>query len=137
MVLRIYLWPINAVWTWTEKGWTFTQDSSDERDPLTRTSDEIRKSLNFTVNFLSFTTENESDFTQGFLPTLDMQTRVLDTGEILYKFFCKPMCNNIVIQFGSGLPKNTIFASLRQDLVRRMLHCSRQLDWNDRLKIVE
>jgi len=116
------MWPINPGWTWTENGWLFNKDEKDERDQLTRTMEEIRNALEFTVNFLIFTTESEGDFTIGFLPTLDMQTRVQDNGEIMYKFFCKPMCNNIVIQLGSGLPKNIIFSSLRQELVRRMLH---------------
>ena len=89
--LRIYLWPISPGWTWSERGWTITNNMADDRDPLTRTTDEIRKSLDFTVNFLSFTTESEGDFTEGFLPTIDMQTKVLKGGVILYKFFCKPM----------------------------------------------
>ena len=135
--LRIYMWPINPGWTWTENGWLFNKDEKDERDQLTRTMEEIRKSLDCTVNFLTFTTESEGDFTNGFLPTLDMQTRVQDNGEIMYKFFCKPMCNNIVIQFGSGLPKSIIYSSLRQQLVRRMLHCSRELEWKERLQIIE
>ena len=47
------------------------------------------------------------------------------------------MANNLAIQFGTALPKNTVFSALRQDLVRRMLNCSTDLSWADRLKVIE
>ena len=47
------------------------------------------------------------------------------------------MSNNVVIQYGTGLPKNVIFSALRQDLVRRMLNCSSDLLWDERLKVIE
>ena len=43
------------------------------------------------------------------------------------------MSNNITIQHGTGLAKNIIFSALRQELVRRMVNCSLELDWNERL----
>ena len=44
------------------------------------------KSLNAVTNFIQFTTDGEEDFTNGFLPTLDFQTQVQDSGKVLYKF---------------------------------------------------
>ena len=129
--------PIKKGWSWSERGWSYDGEREDNRDPITRTAEEISKSLNGMINFLSFTTESENDFTDGFLPTLDTQTKVMDSGEILYKFYMKPMSNNILIQYGTALPKNTIFASLRQEIVRRMLNTSRTLDWDERLAVVE
>ena len=46
------------------------------------------------------------------------------------------MSNNITIQFGTGLAKNVIFSALRQELIRRMLNCCTELDWDSRLSIV-
>ena len=89
------------------------------------------------TNFIQFTTEGEEDFDNLFLPTLDFQTQVQPDGRILYKFYSKPMANNIAIQFGTGLPKNTIFSALRQELIRRMLNCSEELLWDERLGIVD
>ena len=59
---------------WTEKGWTFNSTVNDERDPMTRAMEEIEKTLNSTVNFLSFTTESEADLKNGFLPTSDISS---------------------------------------------------------------
>ena len=129
--------PINPGWSWGVNGWTYNNEIDDNRDPLTRTSEEIKKTLEFTVDFLKFTTESEKDFVSGFLPSLDAQTQVQENGKVLFKFFRKPMANNVVIQFGTGLPKNVIFSALRQDLVRRMLNCSSDLPWGERLKVIE
>ena len=56
---------------------------------------------------------------------------------VRFKFFSKPMSNNLLIQYGTCLSKNTIFRSLRQDMVRRMVHCSQDLPWEERVNIVE
>ena len=135
--LRFYLKPIRKGYSWSDHGWVYDPDSKDSRDPLTRTSEELSKSLNDMVDFLKFTTECEKDFSNGFLPTLDTQTKVMDDGQILFKFYSKPMANNITIQWGTALPKNTIFASLRQELVRRMLNSSCDLNMGERLQIIE
>ena len=47
------------------------------------------------------------------------------------------MRRNLTIQNGTALPQNTIFSALRQEIIRRMLNCYEDLDWDDRLKIVE
>ena len=132
--LRIYLQPISAGWYWTEVGWCYDAGRNDQRDPDTRTCEELAKSLNSIMEFNKFTTEKEHDYESGFLPTLDFQTRVMKNGKIIYKFFIKPMSNNTTIQFGTGLPKNTIFSVLRQELIRGMLNFSPELVWEERLK---
>ena len=47
------------------------------------------------------------------------------------------MANNITIQYGTGLGKSIIFSSLRQELIRRMTNCSTELNWDERMKIIE
>ena len=102
-----------------------------------RMCEEFSKTLNSVVEYIKFITEKEQDYDTGFLPTLDFQTKVLDTGKIKYKFFIKPMSNNTTIHYGTGLPKSTIFSALRQELVCRMLNCSLDLEWNQRLEVIE
>ena len=133
--LRIFLHPISEGWTWGDTGWEYT-GRSDGRSAIERTKQEIAKSLNDVTDFIQFTTEGEEDFVDLFLPTLDFQTQVQESGKILFKFFSKPMANNITIQYGTGLAKNVIFSALRQELVRRMLNSSVELDWEERLHIV-
>ena len=89
------------------------------------------------ISCLEFTTETQSDFISGTLPTLDFQTRILDNGEIDFTHFTKPMANNILLESNTALSKATIFSALRQDLIRRLLHTRRQTPWEERIKIIE
>ena len=107
--IRVYVNFIKRGWRWSAKGWTF--DIHDDRDPVSRTLEELNKSFDSVLSFLSFTTEWEGEFTSGFLPTLDMETKVKQDGKITYRFFRKPTCNNIVLQNGSCLPK-ILFSAL-------------------------
>ena len=134
--LRLFMHPINRGWSWGPNGWQFDSDKSDERTPIERTKCELAKSLNAVTDFIQFTTEGEEDFHNNFLPTLDFQTQVQISGKILYKFFSKPMSNNLTIQYGTGLAKNTIFSALRQELIRRMTNCSLELQWDERLAVI-
>ena len=134
--LRIYLYPITKGWMWESSGWKYDDKIVDERSSIERTKDEIAKSLNAVSDFIQFTTEGEEDFHNGFLPTLDFQTKVQETGKILFKFFSKPMANNLTIQYGTGLAKNTIFSALRQELIRRLTNCSLEVDGEERLHVI-
>ena len=107
-----------------------------DRSDIVRTCEEICKTLNSCLDFLTFTTESEEDFTNNYLPTLDVQTKVNSQGVIEFMFFSKPMANNLLIQRGSALPKNIIFSSLRQDLIRRLCNCSEEVEIDERLKII-
>ena len=126
--LRIYLYPISKGWTWVNDGWSYNEGNDDARSDIKRTCEEIGKTLNSCFDFLNFTTESEEDFGNSYLPTLDVQIKVRCDGSIEFMFFSKPMSNNILIQKGTALPKNVIFASLRQDLIRRLINCSEDID---------
>ena len=89
------------------------------------------------MDFLEFTTESELDFDSGYLPTLDVQTRVEENGLVLYKFYSKPMCNNIVIENGTALPRNIIFGSLRQEIVRRLQNTYSGMGLPVKLQVIE
>ena len=134
--LRLFMHPISSGWRWGEKGWQFDGATEDNRTPIQRTKEELAKSLNDVRDFIQFTTEGEEDFHNGFLPTLDFQTKVQETGKILFKFFSKPMANNLTIQYGTGLAKNTIFSALRQELIRRLTNCSLEVDGEERLHVI-
>ena len=120
--IRFYLKPLNKGWCWVKNKWEYLENDQDVRSAERRTVEEVGKSLEAVWEFLKFTCETETDFEGGFLPTLDFMTHVMDDGYVQYKFFSKPMTNNIVLQRGTGLSKGCIFSSLRQDLVRRLLN---------------
>ena len=134
--LRLFLHPINPGWTWTSNGWVYDELLMDDRDKLTRTIEEVTKSMNAIWGFVKFTSESESDFIDHYLPTLDFATQVQSDGHIQYKFFSKPMASNLVLQIGTALSKGCVFSSLRQDLVRRLLNSDLSLPVNTRVQMV-
>ena len=135
--LRFYIYPINKGWKWYDQGWKYEHNYEDEYCPTEYTQTELGKSLDCVWKFLKFTLENEKDFTHGYLPTLDCQTKVCPSGIITYKYFSKPMASNIVLQNGTALSRNCVFSSLRQDLVRRMNTTSVLEDTVVRVEVVK
>ena len=134
--IRLYLRPLLPGYKWTNNGWVFTQDP-DDRSPETRTVDELNKSLNDTWSFLEFTTEQETQFNDAYLPTLDFATKVEESGYVKYKFYNKPMTSNLVLQNGTALSNGCVFSSLRQDLVRRLYNSDLSMGIEYRIKLVE
>ena len=137
--LRLYVNAINRGWTWKEGRWKYCPHKAeeDERTPEERTREELNKSFDDMIDCLSFTTETQSDFPEDTLPTLDVQIKILDDGKIDFRHFTKKMSNNLLLESSTALSKATIFSSLRQDLVRRLLNTRRETDWNSRITIIE
>ena len=136
--IRLYMFPIRDGWHWTCEGWKFSENQScGEGDLVKRTSNELGNSLNTLVDFLKFTTESERDYENGLLPTLDTETKVMEDGTIYFRFYSKPMSNNIVIQRGTALPQNTIFSALRQEMIRRLYNSCPLIDLDSKLMIIE
>ena len=135
--IRIYAYPIKPGWSWSVTGWTFDPNHSETECDIRNTCDEFCKTFNSIMDFLDFTAENECDFETGYLPTLDTQTKVLHNGIVRYKFFSKPMKNNLVIENGSALPRNIVFGSLRQEIVRRLQNTSSEAEHETKLQVIE
>ena len=77
------------------------------------------------------------DYESGMLPTLDYQTRVLPDGQIGFKYYSKPMTSGLVIMKGTTLSRQTIFSSLRQDLIRRLSNMSNHFQLCDQIEVIE
>ena len=135
--IRIYGTPIGANWYWRNMAWVYDTSSEDLRDPRIRICEELNKVFDSIFDFLKFTTENELDFTDGYLPTLDVKTKVLDNGKIDYSFFMKPMKNNLVIQRGTALSRQIVFSSLRQEIVGRLINTYEATEMKVRLSLIE
>ena len=135
--LRIYCYPIKKGWWWASGGWKYDPSIPDSRDDEERTREEICKSLNSVMDFLQFTVETQKDFVNNMLPTLDIQIRVESNGLLTYKHFTKPTNNNILLQKGTALSDETVFSSLRQELIRRMKNTSMDIDLDTRIEIIE
>ena len=135
--LRLYIYPIKRGWHWTPDGWKFNAEDQGSECNIERTCSEFCKVFNMMQDFLNFTTESEVEFKNNYLPTLDVETQVEENGRIKYRFFSKPTNNNLLLENGTGLAQDTVFSSLRQEVVRRMVNTEKSVNIDERLQILE
>ena len=67
---------IKKVWWWVDGKKVFDSSIQDDRDPQTRTREELQKSFDDVFAFLKLTIESENMFKTGYLSTLDFQTKI-------------------------------------------------------------
>ena len=91
-----------------------------------RTTNEICKAMSSLVPYLKFEGEVGEMFPNSQLPTLDT-TIWWEGSEFLYKFFEKKTVPNRVLQRQTALSDDSIRSSLVQEVVRRLLNCSKNL----------
>ena len=123
---RYGLRPIRPGFRWNNGGIVYNSDWVEEDiliGPQRRTTEVINKMLNSVVEYLTFTTEDQLDYDNLKLPTLDCQLWVQDE-KIYYEFYEKPQVPNRVLQYGTALSSNSLEASLTQEGVRRLLNTS-------------
>ena len=63
---------------------------------------------------LSFTVETEEDFSDGWLPTLDLKLRVNDDNQVEYSFFAKPTASDRCLQATTALNHNCVMHEASQ-----------------------
>ena len=73
----------------------------------------------------------------GWLPTLDLELRIMDDNTVLYQYFEKSMIPNMVLHRRSAMPESTRRATLNQELVRRMVNTSEMVGDEKRVEIVD
>ena len=139
--IRIWMRSVRLGWRWNGEELVFTKAWQEEErmngmTGLEKTLEIIHAIMNSICNFLKLTMESVLDF-DGVLPTLDLIIWVGDDDKILYKFYQKPMCSNMVLQRGSAKPENMKVASLNQEMIRRMINTSEDLDIGERVNVVD
>ena len=76
--------------------------------------------------FIDFTLDTAEQHNDGFVPVLDVKVgRKGEGGPIVHTYFKKSMVSELVIMADSAQPNNVKFATLAQELVRRMKNMSR------------
>ena len=103
---------------------------------LEKTTESFKAMMNSICNFLSLTMETATDF-GGVLPTLDLSIWVREDNKTMYMFYSKPMASNMVLQSRSAMPENMKIATLNQEVIRRMVNTSEDLDDSIRLEVVD
>ena len=88
----------------------FEEEHSGLSD-LEYTSLVLLQIMNSVANDLTFTVENQEQYGNKYMPTLDFQLRLEDKPDgsrmLRYKFFKKPMASKIGILQTSAMPENT------------------------------
>ena len=110
--------------------------SGESRERITAT--ELCRVMNSICKDVKMTVEVEEDFSDRFIPTLDMQMKLdKDLGRVVYKFYSKPMSSALCLVEKSALPITIRNATLTQEVLRRQLNCSRDVNTKERMEIME
>ena len=72
--------------------------------------------LNSCFTFLEFTTELESDYPDGYMPTLDMKARIQEDYKMTFQFYEKPTTSKYCVMEKSAMGD--------QEINRRLLNTS-------------
>ena len=102
-----------------------------------RTTRELVLAMSSICEFLDFEGEEGGMFSNYRLPTLDTEIWVDErTSKIAYSFFEKPTCPNKVVQKETALSDSSIRATLVQETVRRLKHCSSEVTLEEKHMIL-
>ena len=139
--IRAFLHAIRAGWRMWDGRLCFCEewkmeDMKDGKSATRRTAEILLNLMNQIMPFLKFTMEIGEDFIDMKLPTLDVRIWIRN-GRIEYDFFEKTMSTNTVLHAKTAQSEKTKFASLAQEVVRRLLHTSRTLPSSHRMENLE
>ena len=119
---RIFLHGLRAGCGWVGEGLWFCKEwemEDEEKTDTERTKDDMGKCMEGLVKCLAFTMESGEDF-DGWLPTLDLNMKVAQDNQIIYKFFKKPTARKVCLQADKTLAHNTLVQSLVEYMIRRI-----------------
>jgi hypothetical protein len=139
--IRLWMRSVRLGWRWNGEELIFYKDwQTEERmkgmTELEKTLEVIQAIMNSICSFLKLTMETVLDF-EGVLPTLDLVIWVGDNNKVLYRHYQKPMASNMVLQRGSAMPENMKVASLNQEVIRRMMNTSEELDISVKTEVAD
>ena len=139
--VRVWLRGIRLGWRWLEGQLRYKRSWRQEEEAggltmLGKTTEVLKGMMNSICSWLEFTMETEEMF-DGVLPTLDLELWVSESNKILYSFFEKSMVSKMVLHKRSAMPEGIRRATLNQEMVRRMLNTSEDVDDTKRVKIVD
>ena len=139
--IRLWTFCIRLGWRWSEGSLKFSREwRNAEMDAgmtgLQKTLEVFQMMMNDVCSFLKLTMESVDDY-GGRLPTLDLTIWVREDNKTMYLFYEKPMASNMVIQKKSAMPENMKIATLNQEVVRRMMNTSEELDMGERCQVLD
>ena len=79
-------------------------------------------------DFIRLTSDFPSAHTSGFMPLLDIQTKI-ENGKVSYVFYKKAVSNPLLLRASSAMPLKMKRTALIQEALRRLLRTRRELPW--------
>ena len=125
----------NKMVEWSEDDFKYDVDENNSTEYTTMNVWQEMASDIF--KFIKFTKDTAELHSNGFVPVLDVQVgRREEGGDIVHKFFEKSMASELVIMADSAQPNNVKFATLTQELIRRMKNMSRWSTVEERIEVI-
>ena len=132
--------PIKPGWRWCEGALMYSirwEREDQELSGIEITKRVMLETLNLVEQYLKFTIETEEDFSDGWLPTLDMKIRVDGSNHIVHGFFEKPTNSNVTLQRRTAMGEDSKMQILSNDLIRRLKNSAEELGNGAKVTIVD
>ena len=94
-----------------------------------RTAKILKKVGDSVCPFIKVSVDCPSNHDDGFLPILDLKTRIVNN-KIEYRFFKKSMSSRVTIMASSALAPNVKRATMTNEVLRRLRNTWRGLPWS-------
>ena len=94
-----------------------------------RTSKILKEIGNSICPFIKVSVDCPSNHEDGFLPILDLKTRIVEN-KVEYRFYKKKLSNRMTIMASSALPPNVKRATMTNEVLRRLRNTKRGLSWS-------
>ena len=94
-----------------------------------RTARILKKVGDSICPFIKVSVDCPSNHQDGFLPILDLKTRMTNN-KVDYRFFKKEMSSRMTIMASSALPPNVKRATMTNEVLRRLRNTRRDLPWS-------
>ena len=95
-----------------------------------RTARILKEVGNSICPFINGSVDCPSNHSDGFLPILDLKTRIVNKKIVDYRFFKKPTSNRMTIMASSALPPNVKRTTMTNEVLRRLRNTKRGLPWS-------
>ena len=104
---------------------------------IERTKRAVEGAMQGLTSCLTFTVETEEDFTDGWLPTLDLKMRVDDATQIVYTLYEKPTGTDRCLQATTALNQNCLIRSLNNEVMRRLANMSQHIPLKEKVAVLD
>ena len=134
---------LGTYWEGGSKGKVKHSDEKESRDitegrTKSETTMQVIKDMGESCNnWIKLTVDTEEKHENYKIPMLDVEVWRVGKCEIRHQFYEKKVASNRVIGAKSAMPENTKIATLSQEIVRRMQNTGRDVDEQNRVKILD